>query len=34
MIDTFTIKNARKRYKKHILRKAKNKQGTADVFRC
>ena len=34
MVDASKIQDAKKRYKDHIYKKAKNKQRSAHVFRC
>ena len=34
MLDASKIQDAKKRYKDHIYKKAKNKQRSADLFRC
>ena len=34
MVDAFPTENARKRYREDIQRQEKNKQRTADDFKC
>ena len=34
MVDASKIQDPKKRYKDHIYKNAKNKQRSADVFRC